>query len=108
MLDEPLDEGAKIPASALTGDALEQSGPCPYLWCFWDSTIRAYGPDTDNRCFVRFRRVRFLWFLSRSILGASVDLQYQVDRCYGDHGQCPDYQKKSSQHDPRRFDPGQC
>lgn len=77
-----------------------QQEPCPYLGQHWDRSIRAAGPDLDNRCFARFRQVSFLWLFSRKRLAGWVDVAYQKTVCYGDYHQCQHYQKKSFKREP--------
>jgi hypothetical protein len=74
--------------------------PCPYLGQHWDPSVRAYGPDPENRCFARFRRVSFLWFFRRRRIGAQTELAYQGSVCYGDYRRCRDYQRSVSLREP--------
>ena len=75
---------------------------CPYLGYRFDSTLRCTGPDPDNRCYARFRRVRVLWLFREKRPGAWIDLEIQGSTCYGDYRTCSDFRTKASEGDRDR------
>jgi hypothetical protein len=61
---------------------------CPHLGTWHDSSICFTEPDTGNRCYLRFSKVRIFWIFKKRIPGAWIAVKWQHSTCYGDYHNC--------------------